>query len=1415
LKRTRDADLWHKLCAVVERFESAWKTGAPSLADFVPAGPAELRKECLVELLRIDMEKRGEAGEGMRLEACLHDWPELRDDSEVLIRLLESECMTRAWLGEPPDRRELQERFPDLADQVDLEAVLAEASQESPEDTASDADATSDGPTKLLTNRNAVQLQPEESFGAGDRYEILRLLGSGGMGSVYLARDTRLGRNVAIKIPDRDTLSDPTLVARFQREAQTLASLTHPRICQVFDVDQWNDIHFLTMEFVAGTNLDAWSQQHTLTPPDAASIVCRLAGAVAALHEAGTVHRDIKSSNVMIRPDGEPVLMDFGLARGTSIDQQITSTGSLLGTPAYMPPEVIDHGAASATERSDVYSLGVLLYRLLTGSMPFTGTLTQVLVQIGTQPPPPIRDHCPDVDGNLESICLNCLEKDPLRRPATAGELRDRLQEWLETRAVSVRDAGDSAGRVTRRTALVVLAVVVIGVAATLSLGPDPAGEADSRIARDKPAEPPRSLDDSPPPAVQKNGQEENPLPPLSFAALVPRPAPLPDIQSWSLETRHHRGAAWAGAFSPDGSLLATGGEDAAIRIYDYDSAELKHILIGHDDVVTDLVWSPDDTWLAVGSQDGTVTVWNPYTGKLLRRLAGYTKEWIDLALTTDGEKLAVYDRKVLQIFETDEWGEIQWLKADAMYGYKSTVSWAPDNHRMATVQSANFRVFSWDQPLAFQDCHDPHTAISVAWSPAGEIVASASQPGGSSIHLWDVAANKSLGVLDHENAISTIHFSPDGRHLISAGHQNRIRVWDTSTKEKLTELTLAGGGRGSHCLGVSPDGTSFVCGGYWGQVDAFDLKTAAPLRRFSEPVAATLNSAGWSPDSRRIATVDNRYTVRVWDRLNGELLGIRTRPAEQGSMASVVWDAKRNALLVPCGRGGPNLWSFEVTDRGDMATPKPIPVDIGDRLAISPDGNRLAALSGGLTIVDLANETISGVFVTPNEGRAVAWSPDGALIATGHHDTKGGVRIWKPGQAEPLQQMPGIDQDWILSLAWSPDGRFVASGSRDPDIRIWDARSGQLHNRLKTQNSTGISTIDWTSDGRLIAVSRDAELFEWDVATGQRLRTVRGIAPGEVSPGGWSIASVDGTRRSTVPATMRTFMRIHDLESLEPEITMVPLADERWLAVTPDGRIRGSDGIEDEIVYVVETRDGQETLSHDAFVERFGADEDRTPMTKPIEESGGDHKDAALRFNGRNSYVEIPSFRFDGSHPLTVEALVRIGKANTEADIISCTEQSGFALRTTAKGVQFMASPKAFHYTTAQSEDTFAGTQAVHFAGVLDPDREHISLFADGQLVAKEEFDRTFNASRFPLMLGCSPPAPGYAFAGEIDEVRVSRVVRYTEEFEPESRFNSDADTLALYHCDEGRGSILHDSSENNHRGRIVAAEWVPGLAR
>lgn len=480
-------DCWGQLTDAVTALESAWKQSPfPELGQFVPADDAPHRDAILVELIKVDQEMCWRAGQHRRLEEYLRQWPELSSSRQRVANLLAAECLTRASLDVPPTSEELRSRFPDIARAIPLESINAVAISEKRTPAYRIASHSSSQESSASINGG------RKSIAVGDRidgFEIRGVIGKGGMGIVFHAHDVRLKRDVALKIPHLGTI-DREVADRFLEEARTVAAINHPHICPVFESGEVDGIPYFVMPLLKGEPLDERLRRKSPQPSWSVAIVVKLAGAVAELHAADILHLDLKPQNIMIDVRGEPLLMDFGLAWKVDPASQALISDALAGTPAYMSPEQVCGSVSEIDSRTDIYSLGVLLYELLTGKAPFQGSLAQVLAKIpqgGAESP---RLSRPQLKRELETVCLKAMATKPADRFQSVKELIGALERYI-LRAKKARE---------RRRAIIwscVAGVVLlaIGVRVFLDFRTNRASETWKALSSPIPQKPAASVD--------------------------------------------------------------------------------------------------------------------------------------------------------------------------------------------------------------------------------------------------------------------------------------------------------------------------------------------------------------------------------------------------------------------------------------------------------------------------------------------------------------------------------------------------------------------------------------------------------------------------------------------------------------------------------------------------------------------------------------------------------------------------------------------------------------------------------------------------------------------------------------------------------------------------------------------------------
>lgn len=432
--RNRGLDPLDLVEAAIERFELAWHADAePEIAAFLDGLDSTIRQQALIELVKVDLEYRLKLGRPARLEDYFPRWPELRDIPDIVLELAASECLARAHFADCPGQDELRERFGDLADQIDLEAIEAEVASDRAARGGGAATATSDTTARRERAAPPVFL-PQMAGQFFGRYEIRERLGDGGEASVYRAFDMRLQRDVALKFP---RYSDAKVIDRFTREPETASAVEDRHICRIYDAGAINGVHFIAMQFVAGRTLQqVVEDEGPFDAREAAALLCKSATALAKVHGAGIVHRDIKPSNIMMDEQGEPVLMDFGLAKPAEAATGLTTTGSFLGTLAYMAPEQARGEPANAS--SDIYSLGVVLFQTLTGRVPFSEAPAECIAEKQKPPVPAPVDIRPSLDAEIDGICRKAMAISPGDRYQSVADLADALERYVDGRPQAI-----------------------------------------------------------------------------------------------------------------------------------------------------------------------------------------------------------------------------------------------------------------------------------------------------------------------------------------------------------------------------------------------------------------------------------------------------------------------------------------------------------------------------------------------------------------------------------------------------------------------------------------------------------------------------------------------------------------------------------------------------------------------------------------------------------------------------------------------------------------------------------------------------------------------------------------------------------------------------------------------------------------
>ncbi len=956
------------------------------------------------------------------------------------------------------------------------------------------------------------------------RYTLQQRIGEGGMGDVWVAKQTEpVKRKVALKLI-KTGMDSRAVLARFEQERQALAMMDHPNIAKVFDAGMTqNGQPFFVMELVNGLPLLKFCDEAKLTPKERLELFVPICQAVQHAHQKGIIHRDLKPANVLVTLiDGKPIpkVIDFGVAKaigGKLTDQSLsTQFGAVVGTLEYMAPEQAAYSGVDVDTRADIYSLGVILYELLTGLRPIdakrlkNAALTEMIRIIREEEPSKpstrlsteaslaslaaLRQTEPRklmalLRGELDWVVMKCLEKGRDRRYETAIGLAHDIERYLADEPVEARppSAAYRLSKFLRRhkgpvaAALLVFFTLLAGIAGT-TVGMIRAERQRAEAVRLRKLAQQKSLE-----AMAQRDIAEK-----ARAQALAQKHIAEDQKQRALENaRHAQESARTAELRLADSRIAQAdrlsrewrfAEARQLYIEAYDKfAELKAPLLaaeiglwssyneagypllslcGHKGKVRCVAISRDGRAAVSASEDRTLKLWDLPTGTLVRTVRGHSEKLTCVAITPDGKAA---------------------LAGDA----------------------------------------------------------------GGALKLWELSTGNALSTFErHADSVSCVAILPDGKAAISGSYDRTLKLWDLTTgKERHTFLGHSGPVR---ALAVAPDGRTAISGSEDSTLKVWDLSTGHELRTLNED-RRVVTSIAIAPDGRLVLSSGEDAQITGWD-VSAGTAQWRAGGVVGSALTKLAFDVNGGMALIASSNKLFRQWRVEHGIRsGRMFAGYSDPAS---SIAVAPDG--LTAIAGGndntLTLWDLAEDKPVRLFTGHSDWvKSVAISPDGRAALSGSADKT--LRLWDLATARELRRFT-VDIDWMRAIAITPDGKTALSGSADQTLKLWDLSTGKVLRTL-TGHSDAVTSVAIAADGHTaLSASHDKTLKLWDLSSGKELRTLA------VESSTLSSLAIAPDKMTALAGCVDGTLKLWDLTTGKELRTLAGHSEKvSSVAISPDGR--------------------------------------------------------------------------------------------------------------------------------------------------------------------------------------------------------------------------------------------------------------------
>lgn len=924
---------------------------------------------------------------------------------------------------------------------------------------------------------------PEEPTNRIVKFKLIRLLGRGGFGAVWLAEDRNLGRQVALKLP-KATGKD----AKLLHEAQTAAKLRHPNIVSIYEVGVEEDQVFIASEFVDGEDLRS---ELALGRPEvgrATHLIASLARAVQHAHDHGVVHRDIKPANVILNATGEPFITDFGIAKHLAIEETISTDGEVVGTISYMSPEQARGSTRETDHRADIYALGVMLFEMLTEYRPFRGNARAVIHQKIYEDAPSPRKLVPSLPRDLETICLKCLEREPAKRYATAADLVDELERFDQGIPIKARpiSRGEKVWRWCRRQP----AIAALLAAFFVSLVGGLFGVSFFWMRAANNAEKTRhSLYRTHMNLASKLWESGDIAGLRHVLARYETDDAARDLRAFEwyyyktltepfVQTVNHGEVVTDVGVSRDGKLFASAGTDRLVRVWDSKTGSLVRSLRHAVGRIGAIHFSPVDDRLVSANSDGVVRLWNPLQHDHTAGEFSHGNGLSHVRFSPDGGWLLSGGRNG----EVRLWRVGSREQVAELTGARSSVEDMRFSHdgRWIAIATQDGTLSVWDA-MARKLAHRVDTKSRMLSMTFVNENAIATGSYGSRIQYWSIESGDRLTTVPMRGAVGDLEFVPDTDLLAAVSTTGQLDLFSAEHQRfrSVATHTLTHG-----LLARSHDGQLLAIGSGDGSVKL--LRLASLQRRDSLWHDKHVRDVEFRSNGARIVTAVGDGSVQQWDLetnqrqelvpLTGkEMLALAVRPGDD--------------FLAAAGM------TREISLIGDASSER-IPVDFSgfSSLAFSPNGELLACGGRNGTVLVYAHgstdEPRFEISTADGQVNAVAFSADNSRLIVAY--SGGRIATVKTSDGAPAAADVNVASTPFALLVCT-GGKEIAIGTQTGEIHFLDATTHKALRVLKAHSSRINALAAFPGGHRVVSGGRDRELRIWDVKSGDLVTTLVG----------------------------------------------------------------------------------------------------------------------------------------------------------------------------------------------------------------------------------------------------------------------------------------------------------------------------------